>query len=63
MKDAVKKYLKDAKSVAPNLQKVMGATSFCNSYKKNITYYVVHKGTTKYSRQWDDKDVVVTNRI
>ena len=29
MKDAVKKYLKDAKSVAPNLQKVMGATSFC----------------------------------
>lgn len=61
MKDAVKKYLKDAKSVAPNLQKVMGATSFCNSYKKNVTYYVVHKGTTKYSRQWDDKDVVVTN--
>ena len=61
MKDAVKKYLKDAKSVAPNLQKVMGATSFCNSYKKNVTYYVVHKGTTKYSRQWDDKDIVVTN--
>lgn len=61
MKDAVKKYLKDAKSVAPNLQKVMGATSFCNSYKKNVTYYVVHKGATKYSRQWDDKDIVVTN--
>ena len=61
MKDAVKRYLKNPKSVEPNLQKVISATSFCNSYKKNITYYVVHKGTTKYSRSWDDKDIVVTN--
>lgn len=61
MKDAVKKYLKDPKSVTPNLQAVMSATSFCNSYKKNVTYYVIHKGATKYSRQWDDKDIVVTN--
>lgn len=61
MKDAIKKYLKDAKSVAPNLQKVISQTNFCNSYKKNVTYYVVHKGTTKYSRQWDEKDTVVTN--
>ena len=61
MKDAVKKYLKDPKSVTPNLQAVMSATSFCNSYKKNVTYYVIHMGATKYSRQWDDKDIVVTN--
>ncbi|MBD5511345.1 MAG: AIPR family protein [Lachnospiraceae bacterium] len=61
MKDAVKRYLKDPKSVAPNLQNVIGATSFCNSYKKNVTYYVVHKGATKYSRSWDEKDIVVTN--
>lgn len=61
MKDAVKRYLKEPKSVAPNLQRVIGATSFCNSYKKNITYYVVHKGSTKYSRSWNDKDIVVTN--
>ena len=61
MKDAVKKYLKDPKSVTPNLQAVMSATSFCNSYKKNVTYYVIHNGATKYSRQWDDKDIVVTN--
>lgn len=61
MKDTIKRYLKDPKGVSPNLQKVIGATNFCNSYKKNITYYVVHKGTVKYSRLWDNKDVVVTN--
>lgn len=61
MKDAVKKYLKDPKNVTPNLQKVISATNFCNSYKKNVTYYVIHKGLTKYSRQWNDKDIVVTN--
>lgn len=61
MKDTIKRYLKDPKGVSPNLQKVIGATNFCDSYKKNITYYVVHKGTVKYSRLWDNKDVVVTN--
>lgn len=60
MKDAVRRYLKDPKTVAPNLQTVIGNTSFCNSYKKNVTYYVVHKGTTKYSNSWDEKDIVVT---
>lgn len=61
MKDTIKRYLKDPKGVSPNLQKVIGATNFCNSYKKNITYYVVHKGTVKYSSLWDNKDVVVTS--
>lgn len=60
MKDAIKRYLKDPKTVAPNLQKVISNTNFCSSYKKNITYYVVHKGATKYSNSWDDKDIVVT---
>jgi hypothetical protein len=34
MKDVINRWLKDSKSVAPNLQEVIGKTSFCNTYKK-----------------------------
>lgn len=60
MKDVINRWLKDSKSVAPNLQEVIGKTSFCNTYKKNITYYVIHKGNTKYSNSWTEDDKVVT---
>lgn len=60
MQRSIKAYLKNPQSVAANLRTIIAETSFCESYKSNCNYYVVHIGSTKYGKDFSDNERVLT---
>lgn len=61
MQDTVKTYFKNPGSVkSNNLRNVLQNTNFNNAFKKNITYYVFHKGTLNYGKAFKQNEKIVT---
>lgn len=62
MESSIKLYLKKNKEINRNLRKIIGETDFCDAFKKNVTYYVVHTGETNYVRNQRSNQFVITKK-
>lgn len=60
MENSIKIYLKKNKEVNRNLRKIIGETDFGDTFKRNVTYYVVHSGETNYVRNQKKNQYVIT---
>jgi len=60
MERAIKDYIKNRLLVSENLREIISNTSFCSSFVDKCTYYVVHSGKTKYSKNFAENEKVMT---
>ena len=61
MRDTISKYLTKPESISDHLKKVLSDFEFSKDDRLNCTYYVVHRGDTKYYNGIDEKkEIVIT---
>jgi len=60
MEHSISLYLKKPAEVKKTLRKIIGNTDFGKPFKKNISYYVVHRGRTNYIRNQKKNYNIIT---
>ncbi|NOZ46221.1 MAG: hypothetical protein GXO79_05500 [Chlorobi bacterium] len=62
MESSISLFLKKNKEVNKNLRKIISETDFCDAFKRNVSYYVVHIGETNYVRNQKNNQYVITQK-